>query len=48
MERWDWLLLVALSCPVLAAFGVDWRLGLVVAGVAVAVVWHLLEPVEEG
>lgn len=45
MRRWDLLLVVAAACVVVAAFGVDWRLGAFVAGLALGGAWYWLEDV---
>lgn len=48
MRRWDILLAVALVLAVVAAGGVDWRLGCAVAAAALGAVWYWLGDTEEG
>lgn len=48
MRRWDLLLLVAIVLAVVAAAGLDWRLGCAVAAVCVGGVWYWLGDPEEG
>lgn len=48
MRRWDLLLAAAVVLAVVAAVGVDWRLGCAVAAVALGAVWYWLGTPEEG
>jgi hypothetical protein len=47
MRRWDLLLVVGLVCAVVAAGGVDWRLGAAVLAVALVLVWYWLREVDD-
>ena len=47
MRRWDLVLVAAFVLLAVAAFGVDWRLGLAVAALALGCVWYWLEDVPE-
>lgn len=47
MRRWDLLLGLAVLLLVVAAAGVDWRLGLLVAGLALGGAWYWLEDVPD-
>lgn len=48
MRRWDLLLALAAVLAVVAAGGVDWRLGCAVAAFTVGAVWYWLGETEEG
>lgn len=47
MRRWDLLLAVAVLLVVVAAVGVDWRLGVLVAGLALGGAWYWLGDVPD-
>ncbi len=49
MRRWDLILLASVLLAVVAAAGVDWRLGSLAASVALGAVWYWLgEPDTKG
>lgn len=48
LRRWDLLLIVALALVAIGSYGVDWRLGLVVAGLELGNVWYWLSDTREG
>jgi hypothetical protein len=49
VKRWDLLLLLAGLLVVVGCAGFDWRVGLIVAGVALGGAWYwLAETDEEG